>query len=294
MTMTYKIFGADCAWCQRKNIVKGLETFGFIEGDGPKFIYANDPGGYDEALNYKLNFAIKPKLIYNIQDIPIHLKDFNIKGLIEKLRCADAITTISEYTKDSVKRYCGYDSTVIYQPINNIYKLDQEIDIKYKSKLLIIGRFRDPNKRTMLVLQAFRDLGVKPEEITAVGPDAGAIIDEPALNCFYNGAEYVACAGKIEELNLVICEALAAGAIPIVLSDCSTREEFLPQKYFPEYAEIGNNSIDIAAFVSKLENNSAIKNEFKDRLYFHYKTNLEEKFKPTSVAKKIIETYWYS
>jgi hypothetical protein len=293
MSLTFKSFGARGITCQVNRIDNGFKELGLIESDKPDFIYSNDARTNYEALNYKLNFAPKAKLILNILDVPIHLPSCNLQEITNTLRSADAITSISQYTKDCVLQNCGFDSTIIYQPINNIYKT--EGNPNFKTKLLILGRFRDPNKRTKLALDAFEILGYNlNRDVIAVGPDTGVIVSEEQLNHFYNGAEYVCCVSFREGLLLPCLEAVAAvaaGCIPLICGDLTTYEELFPRSLFPEYAEIGANSLDLVRFIGYMEGDSDTKEKFKERLYKHYKDNLEEKFKSISVAKKIVGVY---
>jgi hypothetical protein len=289
MNLTYRSFGSVCSWCQLPRINNGFKELGLIESDIPNFIYSNDPGGHNEAIDFKNKFSPKTKLILNVQDIPLWIKDYDVNKLINQLKQANAITSISEYTKKCVKEI-GFDSSVIYQPIMNIFKT-MPIE-NFKSKLLILGRFRDPNKRTKIVLDAFQILGYDlNKDIMAVGPDTGIPVGEEILNHFYNATEYVACGGKIEGLLLPCLEALSVGKIPIIFNDLTTRQELLPSDKFPEYDSVNPNSLDLVKFIVSMEGDNDIKEKFKERLFKHYKDNLEEKFKPVSVAKRITEVY---
>ena len=77
------IFGADGFTCQAPRIKEGMQSLGHtISEDDPDIIYANDPSGYNKALQLKNNYP-KSFLIFNFLDLPWHIQ--NIQQQTESL-----------------------------------------------------------------------------------------------------------------------------------------------------------------------------------------------------------------
>lgn len=296
LEMKILTYGADAAWCQLPRINKGFESLGHqltsnpIEAD---MIYANDFARFGVAIGaHTLN--PKAKLILNVLDVPEHnISDFDLDGTAKLLAMAGAVTSISEFTKFQVKKYFNMESTVIYQPIMPIEKNNSEKLYKY----IFVGRKYDANKRVAIGVHALWLLGVKGEEVGMVGHepvDWGVrvgLLDESLMSSIYNGADFSLSLGHIEGLNLPVVEAMAAGIIPVVCNDLTTREELLPSSLFPEYNDVSATASSVSLFIARFMQDNDEKQRMKERIYSHYRNNLEEKFKPTSVAQKIIDTY---
>lgn len=292
------ISSARCPWCQIQRIEQGFIELGheitpyISEAD---LIYCNNPP-FDQIIKDKIDNKIKGKIIFNILDIPIHLfPNFDINKLKNQLKFADVITSISKYTHDSLLKYCNLESDIIYQPIMLI-----NTNIKNKlfnNKFMVNGRINDPNKRFNLIVESLNKLGYNELDLAVCGsemPSFGVyygILKEEYLNNLYNSVEYVFMMGKIEGIGLPVAEAMAANKIPIICNDLTTREELLPSNLFPEYLDIYPNPVNIIGFIEKLEKNNDYKNLLKERLYTHYKNNLEHNFTSKDVAEKIIKTY---
>ncbi|MEK6884704.1 MAG: hypothetical protein AABY22_34045, partial [Nanoarchaeota archaeon] len=108
-------------------------------------IYANGPEGFDDAIEYKNKFG--GVLILNILDTPVHIPSFNswIGITKQQLKNADYITSISRTTQKNVKKYLGFDSDVIFNPIKNVEYLPHQIKT---FGFFFLGRLLDPNKRS--------------------------------------------------------------------------------------------------------------------------------------------------
>lgn len=301
MIQIFTSTSADCPTCQISRIEKGFIELGHKITRNPAeadLIYVNN-AFYDEALNLKRQDSLKNgcRLILNVLDIPTHLLPgfFDLNKLTVQLLQADAITSISEFVRDQIWAYCGVKSEIIYQPIMNIYKLDQKLVQTHK--IIQVGRRSDPNKRVHIGIEALQILGYQEHEVGMIGPeptvwgDYLGLLTENQLNQKYNSVDYSLSLGKIEGLNLPVAEAMSAGCIPLIFNDLTTREELLPRDLFPEYDDLFPNSLSLVHFISHLESNLEKKEKLKNRLYQHYKQALEEKFKPISVAEKIINIY---
>lgn len=295
-----KFYGDQLTELSKGFVALGYEVTDFISE--ATLIYSNNPSNTRaQIVKDKLEGKLKPdvKLIFNMLDVPIHLlgnadflSEMNDNKVI--LGAADAITSISEYTRDSVKKYYGFDSTVIYNPIKPITNLG----IKDKPYFgCIVGRKMDPNKNVAAVIQALEILGIDEKQVLMVGAESikwgnycGVLSDEN-LNLVYNSCHFSFSMGEIEGLNLPVVEAMAAGCIPVVNSRLTTRQELLPSDLFPEYDYVEANPTSIALFIARyLQDNQAME-LMKERLYSHYVDNLREKFTGKAVAQKIINLY---
>jgi hypothetical protein len=304
MDQGIKIFvhGAECTTCQVSRIKKGFQLLGHTitpyiqEAD---LIYSNN-FWRDQIIEDKKNGLIKGKIIFNILDLAPQYKD---NGLLERCnkenQFADAISVISETVKEDCLKRLNQDKkhfTIIYQPIMGVYYDPSLYRKSQKYKYLMAGRCCDPFKRQILSIRAMQTLGISEFQVAVTGseyPNFGidlGIIEENELNKIYNNVDFVFVPSQFEGIGLQILEAMACKTIPIVLADLNTREEFLPSKFFPEYLDI-HNHIDIARFIELFSPGSEIREAFINRLYYHYKANLEHKFSPIGVASKIIEIY---
>ncbi len=294
----YKSFGArfgnGADLGQINAIDQGFEELGWIVGkEQVEFIYANDMGFHEEAINYKINVSPSAKLILDVQDLAPHIPTFPVDKLGNYLKEADAVTTISETVRKDLKGRTGFDSSVIYQPIKNIFQTDE---YKYNYRAMFVGRVNDPNKRAILGAQALQVLGFESKEIVTVGPESpyfggvyAGVVDENILNLLYNSVDYVICCSRHEGILLPAIEALAAGSIPVICNDLSTRHEFFAD--IKEYDNVYPDPISIAKFISSLEQDNLKKMSFRDKLFNHYHNNLCHKFNKIDVANRIIKIY---
>jgi glycosyltransferase involved in cell wall biosynthesis len=296
-----KIYTANSArgsLCQIQRIERGFIELGHEITPFPHLadiIYQNN-AWFDGIIQDKQrgNFKKGAKIVFTVLDCAAHLPDFPIDKLQDQLKYADAICTISEYVRGDLKQKTGFDSTVISQPIMPV----SYTGIKTcKYKYLAAGRVTDFNKRLNAAIGALSLLGVTNEELGVVGGEnmgvgeSLGVVDHETLNNLYNSADFLLCPSKCEGILLPCVEAMATKTIPIICSDLTTRQELLPSELFPEYDHVEVNPVSIAMFIAKyLQDNQAM-NEFKERLYAHYKNNLEEKFSGINVAKRILEVY---
>jgi hypothetical protein len=153
----------------------GYEITEFItEAD---LIYSNNPSdSRAQIIRDKINGKLKSncKIIACILDVPVHLiKNENFLSEMNDIRMqlslVDAVVSISQYTHDSVKKYYGFNSTVIHNPIKPITKLNLE---RKKSFGVIVGRKFDPNKNVIQAIHAMQILGVPECQVYMVGSES--------------------------------------------------------------------------------------------------------------------------
>lgn len=284
--------------CQINRIEKGFEKLGHEitphvhEAD---LTYVNNPW-FEQVIKDYQECSNKSKLILNVLDIPEHLfPRFDLRKLTTQLSQASAVTTISEFVQSQVKGWVRLPSSVIYQPIMDVKK--EEVVRTKPWRYLFIGRALDENKRTNIGLRALQIVGAANSEVVYVGTefpgfgDNQAVINEDNLSKVYNSVDFVFCLGKIEGISLPIVEAMACGAIPIVINDLTTRQELLPSEVFPEYDQVAPYPLHVSDFIKKFLNNPEAMIEMKSRLYNFYLEKLQSKFSNEGVASAILKTY---
>jgi len=259
-------------------------------------LYVNNPP-FGQVLADKAGGRLKPgaKVICDVQDIPHHIPSFDKAVLAASLAQADAVTAISETTKQDVEAIGVKVHGIVYQPIMPIVRTGIKT---YPYKVLFVGRVNDRNKGSLYAAAALQNLGFNPTEIVTVGMEPPAyrgdfwgVANEAQLNALYNSVDFVCCFSRFEGIGLPMIEAMAAGAIPLVCNDLSTRQEFLPSSLFPEYDAIERTPQSLSLFIARyLQDNDAM-DKMKARLYAHYTTRWQEPFSPRGVAKRIIGVY---
>lgn len=296
-----KIFteGGRAPQCQVNRIDDGFRELGHELIDNPSdadLVYSNNFWYPHDLLELKRNGKIKGKLILNVLDIPLHIiEQIDIERLKSELLLADSVTSISEYTKNSLKQWTGFDSDIIYQPIMPVFKTEEREKSLYR--FTFIGRKSDVNKRVGIGVHALWILGIKSEEVAMIGNEPiqwGVHLGQVKtniLNKIYNETDFVMCLGKVEGLNLPVIEAMATGSIPVVCNDLTTRYELLPPDLFPEYDAVSPSPSSVAMFISQFLQDNTAKEDFKKRLYQHYQDNLKDKFTSRSVAARITSVY---
>jgi len=263
-------------------------------------IYSNNPSSTrTQIFKDKLEGKLKPncKIITTILDIPFHIWDAyqkDIPQIKKELEMADWVCSISDFTKKSVFEVYGVDSTVIYNPIKPVSRLD---NVEKHFFGAFVGRKLDPNKNCAAAIHALQLLGIPEEKVVMVGAESvgwgnylGVQSDEN-LNKVYNSSHFCFCMGEVEGINLPAVESVAAGCIPVINSKLTTRQELFPSSLFPEYDFVQATPQSIAMFLAQFMQDNGKMEEFKERLYAHYKKNLSSKFAAVSVAEKILNIY---
>lgn len=256
-------------------------------------IYSNDPAAFDQILVDRCNGGVHAKVIFNVQDLPLHIPSFDYAKLKAQLVRADAVTTISEYVQWQVKEYLGLDSQVIYQPTKAVWK-KPSYEMFIRKRFAHIGRRFDGNKNFNLGVAALQLLGHHHYDMFLVGNEPGwgdycGVLSDDNLNRVYNSVDFVLTLGTIEGLSLPTLEAMSCGAIPVVTNRMTTRRELLPPDLFPEYNAVDPTPDSVARFISRYTSNPAAMSEMKERLYTHYQTNWAHKLTGRAVAERIVE-----
>lgn len=257
-------------------------------------VYCNN-AWYDDVINFKKAGRVKGKMIFTVLDLAPHLgSQFPVEKLEEQLEFADAICSISETVQKDLAERTGKFSTVIYQPIKNIVKLDKKP--KSPFKVLFVGRVNDPNKRAGLGAEAIKKLGYKAQEVITIGSDQpffggtwGEKVADEVLNMTYNSVDFVICCSRHEGIGLPAIEAMAAGTIPVICSDLSTRHDFFNN--ISEYENVKPNPDSVTAFMSGFIKDPVKMQTFKDKLHYHYLQNLSHKMCGVGVAESILKVY---
>jgi len=296
-----KVFcaGASFYGGQADRIADGFRQLGHEVTPFPSeaaLLYANDPPHYDQILADRAAGRLHGNVIFNVQDIPEHLfPNFDVGKLRHSLMGADAVTAISRYTRDQVSRYCALEPAVVYQPIKPVQR-DPAMKVTCPYRFASVGRRSDENKRVRLWAHALQILGVSAREVALAGSEPGwgdylGVQSDENLNRLYNSVDFVLASSRVEGLNLPVLEAMAAGAIPVVCRDMTTRTELLPSDIFPEYETVEPTPPSVASFIARYLNGAEAMAEMKDRLHAHYLAHWREKTSGAGVADRILHVY---
>lgn len=296
--MKCSILGADQnILCQISELRKGFEELGHTHTDDiynidNSFVFVGNPP-YDKYLDLRH----EKKVIFNVLDTCPHCLEHNeiIKRLTEQPPRANKVTTISKTVAAELREKCSIDAEVIYYPMKPVFHTGVK---KYPQfKVLCVGRICDPNKRFVLAARALIAAGYNEDEIAIVGPEnprygtyLGEVSDE-VLNDLYNSVDYVMMTSRNEGIGLPAIEGTVCGAIPIVLSDLSTFDEFWVQSPLGLHYQQLNSINDIAKLIRNINDNKDWKEEIKQDLLGYSELFFRPKFNRKEVAKKIIGVY---
>lgn len=293
-----KVFGAaGNILCQIPRIITGLKELGheLVEDESCDFIFCNDPSEFEFAINYKKKYP-NSKLILNILDCPIHIRDFNNwKDKVGmQLFFADKITCISETVKKHLFNIFPFVQQkwggVIYNPIKPVYPLNLERN----NRFLFVSRACDLNKRFSIALELAAMLN---KTIDVVGHENPTNISKPnlqkyinylgelsdeELNKAYNNHELVMVTGKIEGLSLSLIESLCTKTPVICLEDMDTALELCPKEFISKSSiyDLYNKYLFIKS------SDPIIKKKLDE-----YSEKYLIKFSPISIANNIIKVY---
>lgn len=287
------VFGGGGITGQIDRIISGLEQFGLEVNNGDEdidFIFHGNHW-YKEAEPYIDNIKYSRVLkIFNVLDIPVHIKDFNYNKHKELLLKADVITCISEFVKNQIKLFYGLDAINIGYPIKDLVPATVKTPYRYLS----IGRLSDPNKSCYIGQLALKHAGIPEDQIALIGPEPppanyghwfGSVSDQDLCN-FYSSAEYLIAPSHIEGLCLPVIESICSGVIPIVFSDMTTRPELLGEIDF--YNSIERGYENMSKSIKYLEANKI------EKVFVKYQLNslakkYAVKYNKLTVAKNIID-----
>lgn len=248
MTNKYKVkvFG-DGSWysLQIPRIIQGFRELGHtvvsdrapVEGFEPDFIYCNDPGYYDKAIEYRNKYG--GRLIFNVLDIPKHDNNWQdvVQNLKNKLPAADIITSISKTTQKDLLQDTGINSEVIYNPAKEMIRLNEEKVYSFYSG----GRLNSKNKRMSLVIGAVMKLNLPLSSLTSFiftgsegypfkGATYAGVVNDIELNYIHNVSKIYLHPSKFEGLGLGSIQSLIVDTPVVACNDCDASVEFLPEE----------------------------------------------------------------
>jgi len=294
LIMLINTHGARFFGGQIDSIDKGFLALGHqLTDDMEKadLVYCNN-AWYDTVIEAKQKGKIKGKVILNILDAAKHITSFPMKKLKEQVVFADAITTISQTVADDLLIRGNIESHVIYNPIKPVSYTGI---VKYNYKYMFAGRVCDPEKRSILAINALSLLDADPADSITVGSEShgyghyvGPVADE-VINDLYNSVKFVLVPTRNAFLGLPIFEAISGGSVPVITNDIDIRQEFFGP--IEEYAKVDPTPESIASFIAYFSRNHEAYYNFKMKLQKHFKENFEEKLSPVGVAKRIIDVY---
>lgn len=296
--MRAAILGGDAnALCQIPSLREGFNSLGhehtFLADDtDTAFVFVGNPPFEDY-----LELAKHKKTIFNVLDLCPHCSEH--LDIVERLKVqlpqAARVTAISQTVANELKAKCGVNADVIYYPSKKIFPTGVK---RYKGiRALIVGRVNDPNKRTHLAIQGLIRAGFEEDEVAVVGPENprygryyGTVSDE-VLNDLYNSTDYVMMTSLNEGIGLPACEGAMAGAIPIVLPDLVTFNEFWVESPLGLHYQLLNSSDRIGALIRNIEDTPGWKDMIKQDMLAYATQFLKPKFDRVEVAKRIISTF---
>ena len=77
---------------------------------------------------------------------------------------------------------------------------------------------------------------------------------------------------------------MAAGVIPVICADMTTRRELLPPDLFPEYSSVEPEPASVARFIARFASDPAAMAEMKERLHTHYQKEWAHRLTGRAVA----------
>lgn len=253
-----------------------------IVENNPDILYSNN-GLYNDVLEISKKYP-RAKKIFTLLDIPFHVSNYPFNQLIDQLKQADAICTISQTVKNQLLDKFGLGSTVIYQPVKPVnYQIGRGLP---KFLFLYVGRAGDTNKRFEIVKDFILKNNFKESDLMVAGPENPyfgnylGIVEDSHLNFLYNECGYVFLPSAYEGLGLPIFESIICRKPVIVCNDNPTAREFL-----------GNlccepNSKSIFEKINSIEWQISFK-DFIEKNSEKFK----KQFDPIKIASNIIEVY---
>ena len=283
------LFGADGYTCQIPRIKEGMKILGHVLSEElPDLIYANDPSGYQKALELKKKFS-NAHLMFNFLDISWHIPNIEkqTKLLVDRfLNKANSVTAISFKVKNDLSKFLNKKIEVIYNPSKDVF---YDTTIKKNNNFLYVGRANDPIKRINLVKESLSKINNSINEIKICGsenPGFGnylGVISDIELNKIYNSSKFVLLPSKAEGIGLSMIEGMICGTIPITCSDNLTAKEFSPEEFICE-----PTANSIIKKIQELDKNYENKRIETLKLGEKYKIQFDKK----SIASNIIKIFF--
>ena len=255
--------GTEAYINQIDRIREGFQSLGhsITSPEEADLIYCNDPRSYSSDYRRQNPTA---KIVYNVLDLPPHDIDgslydisryprletpwgrnYDPLALKGKFVDCDLVTCICEEVQWQLKNWCDIDSKVIYNPIKDVSFLNLSDEKKIKNqrgvnyKYLYVGRANDPNKRFNIVAETMNILGDDPDLLAVVGSenprwgDYYGVVNDEALNLFYNSVEYFFFPSAFKSVGLPALESIVTKTKTIVCDDDPTSAELWPNIAVP-------------------------------------------------------------
>lgn len=232
--------------------------------------------------------------IFNVLDLCPHCADHQdiLRRFAAQLPAAAKVTTISKSVQSQLITLCDIQSEVIYYPMKPVTNTRTK---KHPYRVALVGRTSDPNKRCGVAVMALVRAGFKESEVVIVGPEypgwgtrLGTVSDE-VLNEIYNSVDYVMMLSKEEGIGLPGPEAACAGALPIVLPDLSTYDEFWRDSPMHHFYQNLRSVDQIAALLLYLKSEPDTLADLQSKMHQYAEANFRPLFDHVEVAKRIIE-----
>jgi glycosyltransferase involved in cell wall biosynthesis len=236
------------------------------------------------------------KTIFNVLDLPRHVANWPeiASSWPSQLAKADRVTCISETVQRDLKDL-GVRADVIYYPMKAVSHTGVR---KYPQfRAMMAGRLCDPGKRAALGIKALIRAGFNESEVAMVGPEYPGwgtnmgVVSDAALNDLYNSVDYLLMTSSFEGLGLPAIEAACCGAIPIVLPDLTTFNEFWAESPLGLHYQLLTSPEAIAGLIKALNADSRWKAEVKQDIMAYAMTKFRPRFDRAKVASRIIDVY---
>lgn len=282
--------------CQTNAVRAGLESFGHtcVAWDDPDaaFVFVGNP-----PFAQYLEAAKSRRFIFNVLDLAPHCPEHQdiVSALTVQLPAAARATTISESVAAQIAAQCNVSAEVIYYPMKPV--VCDRANKYPQFKAAMVGRTSDPNKRCHAAVLSLVKAGYHESEVAIVGPEYpgwGArcgIVSDSALNDIYNSVDYVMMLSKEEGLGLPAAEAACAGAIPIVMPDLSTYNDFWAASPMGLFYQTFTSIDAISRFIIHMDNNPEEKETMKAAMLQYGNIYLRPKFDKVEVARRILNVY---
>jgi hypothetical protein len=184
MNKTILFLGARGKGCQVSRIEEAFKKYAeFSVLDHNLFhldidyIFCNDAGYFEQAINLKIQSNGKTKIIMNVLDLFAHIQtpEANRQRIRigEQIKRADVVTTIASYCVKEIKDQYNIDAKLIYNPIIPIERKNFD---RFKQKpedwkFLFVGRNCDPNRRVLDGLRAIVKFGFQSKSFISFGSE---------------------------------------------------------------------------------------------------------------------------
>lgn len=295
--MVIGVAGSDGSiLCQLDRVRDGLRAIGHevtsYDDPAADAVFIGNP-----TFEPYIDVCRRKPTVFNVLDLATHCPEHDeiVRRLKGQLPYAGAITAISTTVANEIQVKVGLAAQTIYYPMKPVTQRTEGRAPKYPQfKVMMVGRTSDPNKRCGAAVLALVRAGYTPDQVAIVGPEypgwgtrVGVVSDE-TLNDLYQSVDYVMMLSRFEGIGLSAPEGACAGAIPIVLPDLSTYDEFWASS--PGHGFYRNlTSIDqIASLLTYLNQDTEAREDLRAKMTEYGNRALRPLFEPSAVASRIV------